>query len=162
MADQGLETRSTAGESPGLALWLATNRWQAAVRAALAPHGLTHVQYVLLKTLIHLEHQRPGVAITQTVLADAAAVDAMMTSQVVRALEGKALLERPPHPEDRRARMLHATDAGMAAAAAATKAVEDADERFFAVLDDTDRFTADLSALVAISRSTARSTSDLT
>ena len=140
---------ASAGESPGLALWLVTNRWQAVMRAALAPHGLTHVQYVLLATLVHLEHRQPDAVITQTVLADAAATDPMMTSQVVRALEAKSLLERPPAPHDRRARMLRATDAGVAVAAAATSSVEDADERFFAGLDDPGRFTADLTALSA-------------
>ncbi len=151
MADHGLPTRFvTAGEGPGLALWRVTNRWQAVMRAALAPHGLTHVQYVLLATLVHLEaHGQSDHAVTQTVLADAAATDPMMTSQVVRALEGKALLERPQHPQDRRARVLHATEAGSQAARAATLAVEDADEAFFGRLDDTARFVQDLTVLAA-------------
>lgn len=150
MPDRGLATRfATAGESPGLALWRTTNRWQAVMRAALVPHGLTHVQYVLLASLVHLESERPETVVTQTVLADAAATDVMMTSQVLRALESKSLLERPQHPHDRRARALHATDAGRTIARAATADVEAADERFFGALDDVGRFVVDLTALGA-------------
>lgn len=148
MADRGLATRfASAGESPGLALWRTTNRWQAVMRAALAPHGLTHVQYVLLASLVHLENETADAVVTQTVLATAAATDPMMSSQVVRALEAKGLLVRPHHPEDRRARVLQATDAGVAAARAATADVEAADARFFGALDDVPRFLADLTAL---------------
>ena len=36
--------------SPGFLLWRVTLAWQRAMRAALAPHDLTHVQFVLLTT----------------------------------------------------------------------------------------------------------------
>jgi hypothetical protein len=53
--DGGLGSRfPVAAQSPGLLLWRVTNRWQAAMRAALAPHELTHVQYVLLASLTWL------------------------------------------------------------------------------------------------------------
>jgi DNA-binding MarR family transcriptional regulator len=55
----------------------------------------------------------------------------MMTSQVVRALERKGLLERAPHPTDARARALRPTAAGEALAARAVAVVEEADEAFF-------------------------------
>ena len=148
MPDHGLATRfANAGDSPGLALWRTTNRWQAVMRAALAPHGLTHVQYVLLASLVHLEGEQPDAVVTQTALADAAATDLMMTSQVVRALESKALLERPVHPLDRRARALRATPTGVATARAATADVEAADQRFFGPLADVGRLVADLTVL---------------
>ena len=60
-----LDTRfASADESPGFLLWQVTNRWQAAVRRALAPFDVTHVQFVLLAVLtygagsyIHLKMQ---------------------------------------------------------------------------------------------------------
>ena len=50
------------GASPGLMLWRVTNAWQRTVRAALAPFGLTHVQFVLLAVLTAMD---PSVAVTQ-------------------------------------------------------------------------------------------------
>ena len=107
-------------ESPGFLLWTVSNAWQRRVRAALEPLGLTHVQFVLLASLAWLA--RDGAVVTQVELARHAATDVMMTSQVLRALESRGLLERHPHPADARARAL---------AACAIPAVEAADAAFF-------------------------------
>ncbi|MEV8093135.1 MarR family transcriptional regulator [Kitasatospora sp. NPDC085879] len=134
-----------ADESPGLLLWQVTNRWQAAQRAALKPHGLTHVQFVLLASLSWLQADGP---VTQKQLADHAATDPMMTSQVLRALESRGLLHRLPHPHDRRARALAATDEGRALADRAVAAVEACDRAFFEPLgEDAGTFTTALRSL---------------
>ena len=122
----------SAGASPGLLLWQVTNRWQAAQRAALKPFGLTHVQFVLLASLAWLETDGP---ITQRGLADHAATDPMMTSQVLRALEREGLVERRPHPSDGRAHVLAVTAAGAELANRAVVAVERCDRDFFAPLE---------------------------
>ena len=101
--DIGLATELTADDSPGLLLWQVTNRWQAAIRAALKPYGLTHVQFVLLASLTWLAGIDNGGPVTQRELADQAATDPMMTSQVLRALEQRSLVSRSAHPVDRRA-----------------------------------------------------------
>jgi len=133
-------------DSPGLALWRVTNAWQAAQRAALRPFGLTHVQFVLLASLTWLHHDGP---LTQRELAAHARTDPMMTSQVLRALEDKQLLERRPHPTDRRARALVVTAAGSALANRAIGAVEEVDRRFFGPLgDDRVRLTGLLTRLL--------------
>lgn len=120
-------------DSPGLLLWQVTNRWQAAQRAALKPYGLTHVQFVLLASLSWL-HGAAGGPVTQRALADHAATDPMMTSQVVRVLEGRGLLLRGPHPDDARARALTPTPEGAALADRAVASVESCDAAFFAAL----------------------------
>jgi DNA-binding MarR family transcriptional regulator len=131
--------------SPGFLLWRVTNRWQAAQRVALRPHGLTHVQFVLLATLAWSAADGP---VTQRALAAAAATDEMMTSQVLRALEERDLLRRTPHPVDRRARALEITAAGRALADAAVADVEACDRAFFAPLGGSAAtFTADLRRL---------------
>lgn len=131
---EGLRTGfGDAEDSPGLLLWQVTNRWQAAQRAALAPFDLTHVQFVLLASLTHLG-QRTEDPVMQRELAEYAATDPMMTSQVLRALEQKGLVERRAHPHDRRARALVATAAGVALANRAVVAVEDCDRSFFGPL----------------------------
>src|SRR6188472_709222 len=109
-----------AEDSTGLALWRVTNRWQAAQRATLVPFDLTHVQFVLLASLTWLAADPPS----QIELAAHAGTDPMMTSQVLRALEAKGLVERRPHPTDGRARLLTATDDGKKLANRAIVAVE--------------------------------------
>lgn len=121
----------TAEESTGLLLWQVTNRWQAAQRAALKPFGLTHVQFVLVASLAWLGSDGP---VTQRRLAEHAGTDAMMTSQVLRTLEGRGLVRRTAHPDDRRARAVAVTAEGAALANRAVVAVEACDERFFAAL----------------------------
>ncbi|WP_405010198.1 MarR family winged helix-turn-helix transcriptional regulator [Kitasatospora sp. NBC_01539] len=134
-----------AEHSTGLLLWQVTNRWQAAQRAALKPHELTHVQFVLLASLAWLQADGP---VTQRQLADHAATDPMMTSQVLRALEARGLVHRPPHPQDRRARALAVTDEGRALADRAVVAVESCDSAFFAALGaDVGAFTRALRTL---------------
>jgi DNA-binding MarR family transcriptional regulator len=132
----------SADESPGLLLWQVTNRWQAAQRAALRPYGLTHVQFVLLASLTWLQGAAgdaaagggTGAPVTQRALADHAATDPMMTSQVLRTLEARDLVTRLPHPQDARARALAPTEEGRALADRAVAAVEGCDARFFAAL----------------------------
>lgn len=132
--NDGLSSDYTAAhDSPGLLLWQVTNTWQAAQRAALGPCDLTHVQFVLLASLTWLNSETP---VTQRELAEHAHTDPMMTSQVLRVLETKGLIERGPHPTDARARALTATPKGAALANTANAAVEAVDQRFFARLGD--------------------------
>ncbi len=119
--------------STGLMLWRVTNSWQRMIRHALAPFDLTHVQFVLLAVLASMEDTA---TVTQRDLAEHAGTDHMMTSQVLRALEGKGLIERHAHPADRRARTLTITAEGIRLVNRANAAVEDADRRYFAVLGD--------------------------
>jgi DNA-binding MarR family transcriptional regulator len=133
MAERRLESRfASAEESPGLLLWQVTNRWQAAQRAALKRFGLTHVQFVLLASLTWLESEAP---VTQRALADHAATDPMMTSQVLRTLESRGLLRREPHPHDGRAQALSVSASGRRLANAALVAVESCDQAFFAAIE---------------------------
>lgn len=125
-----------AQSSLGLALWRATNAWQRHIRAALAPHDLTHVQYVLLASLTWMDRTEP---VTQRELAQHSELDVMMTSQVLRALEAKDYIRREPHPEDRRAFALHPTARGIELANLATHDVESADAAYFAKLTATQR-----------------------
>ena len=74
------------------------------------------------------------IGIEQARLAGHAKLDVMMTSQVLRALEARGLLERRAHPSDTRAKALRLTGAGRALAARAVPVVEGADTSFFAGL----------------------------
>jgi MarR family transcriptional regulator, organic hydroperoxide resistance regulator len=148
----GLQTEfEDADDSPGLLLWRVTNAWQAALRKALRPFDLTHVQFVLLASLTWFADELP----TQQQLAQHAGTDVMMTSQVLRTLERKALIERLPHPTDGRARLLKATTAGHDLANRTVVVVEACDRAFFAALgEERTRFTSMLSLLTPGAAST--------
>jgi DNA-binding MarR family transcriptional regulator len=115
--------------SPGFLLWHLTLAWQRAITAALEPLDLTHVQFVLLACAWWLGRQ--GQVPNQLQLARQAGTDVKMTSQVVRRLEFKGLLQRQVDPGDSRARRLRLTAKGDRLAGRAIAAVEQADARFF-------------------------------
>ncbi len=130
-----LETAfDSAEDSPGFLLWQVSNVWQRRQRDALAPLELTHVQFVLLASLAYLSHSPEPV--TQIGLSQHAQTDPMMTSQVLRTLEGKGLLERIPHPTDARAKSLKITNQGLELANRAVGVVEQMDRAFFAALGE--------------------------
>lgn len=115
--------------SAGFLLWRAALRWQRLQRDALAPLGLTHVQFVLLAAALWLADR--GEPATQVAIAARADADVMMTSQVLRALERRGMLRRAPHPTDARARIVEATAAGRALFRRAVRQVEQVDAAFF-------------------------------
>ena len=121
-----------AKESSGFLLWQVTAIWQRQVAAALRPHALTQVQFALLASLLWLSGLQEWV--TQANLARHAKLDEMMTSQVLRALQRRGLVERHPHPQDLRAKRLELTPAGLAKAHAALPDVGLVDSQFFASL----------------------------
>jgi DNA-binding MarR family transcriptional regulator len=117
-------------DSPGFLLWHATLRWQRGIAQALAPLDLTHVQFVLLACTWWLNEQ--GERPTQIALATQAGTDIKMTSQVVRILERKGLIEREVDSADTRARRLRVTRKGARFAPRAIQVVEKVDADFFA------------------------------
>ena len=113
---------------PGFALWRVSNAWQRAVRAALEPWGLTHAQAIVLATLDAVGGNGQA---KQHEVAQAAGMDPMTTSQVVRVLEGKELVKRARHPEDGRAVTLALTQKGKRVLSKAMPAIAEVDDRFF-------------------------------
>jgi DNA-binding MarR family transcriptional regulator len=123
-------------ESPGFLLWHTTLRWQRDVAAALAPLDLTHVQFVLLACTWWLNKR--GDHPTQVRLAAQAGTDIKMTSQVLKVLEKKGLVERAVDPADTRARRLRATQRGKRLAPRAVAVVEAVDAEFFSGVPPAD------------------------
>ena len=116
-------------ESPGFLLWHATLRWQRSIAQALTPLDLTHVQFVLLACTWWLNQQ--GRRPSQIVLASFAGTDVKMTSQVVRSLERKGLVERDVDHADSRALRLRVTRRGARLAPRAIAVVQRVDAEFF-------------------------------
>jgi DNA-binding MarR family transcriptional regulator len=140
----------TPQASPGFLLWRVTLRWQRAIAAALAPLGLTHVQFVLLATTWWLNQS--GTQPNQLTVATEAATDVKMTSQALRALESKGLIVRETDQADTRAKLLRATPAGADLASRAIEVVEKADRAFFGAAGDGDQLLAILRPLAGDAR----------
>lgn len=134
------------GASPGFLLWHTTMRWQRAMAAALAPLGLTHVQFVLLACAWWMSANG---APNQVRLAAQAGTDVKMASEVIGRLETKGLVTRQPDPVDARAKIVSVTADGEELAQRAIAVVEAADAEFFGA--------ADTSAVVAVLRTLGRS-----
>jgi DNA-binding MarR family transcriptional regulator len=117
-------------QSPGFQMWFAMLAWQRAIKAALRPHDLTHVQFVLLAGAWWLSNTE-GLP-KQSQLAEHTRTDPMMTSQVLRRLEEKGLVERLDDQRDTRAKRVRLTSSGQALLMDAMPAVDAADAAFFA------------------------------
>jgi DNA-binding MarR family transcriptional regulator len=136
-----------ASESSGFLLWQVTALWQRRIAWALRSLGLTQVQYALLASLLWMS--RTQRTITQAMLARHTKLDMMMTSQVLRTLETRGLLERNPHPTDTRAKVLGLTKEGRKLAWQAVPVVEGVDREFFGALGaQLDRFNRSLFFLI--------------
>jgi DNA-binding MarR family transcriptional regulator len=96
-------------ETIGSLLWQVTLAWQRTMRAALEPHDLTHVQYVLLLAARTLEGHP-----TQERIAAHTGTEDAMAAQVLRRLAARQLVTRELDPDDPKARRIVLTDAGAA------------------------------------------------
>lgn len=116
----------------GFVLWQASNLWQRQMRAALDPLALTHVQFCLLRGLAELADS--GQPVNQNQLAAYAGTDKMMTSKVLRTLEGRKLVVRQTNQIDSRSVKLGLTHEGQRLLELARPAVAGAEELVFGVL----------------------------
>ena len=132
--------------SPGFLLWHVTLRWQREIAAALAPLGLTHVQFVLLACTWWL-NTHGETDPNQLALARQAGTDVKMTSQVLAKLEAKGLVRREVDPADTRAKRLRVTEAGAALAQRSIGVVDGVDAAFFGPAPDRSALMRQLAAL---------------
>lgn len=140
--------RDAPAHSTGYLLWQAVNQWQRRQKRVLRPFGLTPVQYLLLAGLSDLQ-EGDGAPVTQAELARHCRTDPMMTSQVLRALEGQGFVVRRTHDGDARAIALRITDEARALVRRAVDTVAESDEAFFAALGaDIPAFGDALSLLI--------------
>lgn len=134
MRDQVPFSVEEASDSSGFLLWQVTALWQRRIAGVLRPHDLTQVQFALLASLLWLS--RTEDRITQVMLARHTKLDVMMTSQVLRTLEKRGLIQRRPHPSDTRAKVLRVTRSGREKAMKAVPDVERADAEFFCAIGE--------------------------
>ncbi len=121
----------------GFLLWQVNNLWQKKQQTELKKINLTHVQFVLLASIVWMSIEDKK--INQLTLSRFAKTDKMMTSQVIRKLVEKRLIIRYRNPEDSREFILEATENGINLAKRAIKIVEEVDVNFFNSISEQDR-----------------------
>lgn len=119
---------SAPEESPGFLLWRASTLWRRAIENALKPLSLTHPQFVILATIAWLT--RKDERVSQIEISKHVELDPNTTSQIIRSLEKKHLIERV-HAIDERSKYPSLTAEGSEKLALALPAVENADRDFF-------------------------------
>jgi len=127
-----ISVHPSAEESPGFLLWRVSTLWRKAIEAVLKPLGLTHPQFVVLATTGWLT--RTGKRASQAEIGRQAALDPNTTSQILRGLQAKGLIERS-QSTDERSKHPVLTATGAESLAKAMPAVESADAAFFASVD---------------------------
>ncbi|MBS0605491.1 MAG: MarR family transcriptional regulator [Parachlamydiales bacterium] len=123
-----ISSHRSAEESPGFLLWRASTLWRRAIEDVLKPLGLTHPQFVVLATVGWLT--RTGNKVTQVEIGKQAALDPNTTSQILKGLEAKGLVERL-RLTDERSKHSTLTRTGVDKLKQALPAVEKADAAFF-------------------------------
>ena len=103
------------------------------VAGALSEHELSVAQY---GTLLKLEEE-PGVTVADVARMVGSARQS--ANEMLAGLERSGLVERRSHPRDRRAQQIFLTDAGRERLAAATPAVQEAEEQLEAEFSAADR-----------------------
>ena len=126
---KNIKWKQKPSESIGFLLWQTHNNWQRKLNKVLKPLGLTHVQYILLASLQHLETIRNDISNIQ--LSDFSNTDIMMTSKVVRTLEEKGYVTKNKHPLDTRAYALSLTKEGDDIVQSTSQHIKEFEKTFF-------------------------------
>lgn len=95
----------------GFVLWRVVHRYQRAIDRALLPLDLTHLQFTTLAMAAWLT--KDGTPTTQSAIAQAAEIQPMQVSHMVKTLEGKGLIVRTRDASDGRALSVTLSHAGV-------------------------------------------------
>ena len=128
-----ISAHDTPDRSPGFLLWHISTSWRGSIETSLKPLGLTHPQFVVLATLGWLT--RKGDFVTQAAVGKMAGLDPNTTSQILRGLEEKGLIQREQSP-DARAKNPILTPKGREMVTQALPIVETMDHKFFNALSN--------------------------
>ncbi len=116
-------------DSIGFLLWRVAHRHQREIDRACAAVDLTHLQFVTLVLSAWLS--RSGQPVTQPGLAKFSNIDPMQLSNVLKALEKKALVARPRSESDIRMKRVEVTPTGIEVLSRALPLAAEAQKRFF-------------------------------
>ena len=122
----------------GFEIWHLSNLWQKQMGKELQGVNLTHVQFLILKSVYELEviHEEK----TQIKISKKARTNVMMTSKVIRSLEMKDFLKRDIHANDKRALRVSITKEGKKTLRKAINIVDEFEKKFFNKIEKKKRF----------------------
>ncbi len=136
----------TPNESTGFLLWKVNNYWQREIKKSLSQFDLTHTQFVILANTFFLGIKKESV--NQMDISNQIGIDKMLTSNVLKALIKKGLIQREEHKVDTRAKVIKITKTGQIILKKAVKEVEDFDKLFFSKLSNAGKFNSELIKLL--------------
>lgn len=90
---------NTIKKLAGYKLWLGAQNWQREFNSLLRPYGLTHAQYMILSYIVWADQKWKLAKWSQNKLAKKLWLNAMMVSNVLRALEAKWFVTRTTNPK---------------------------------------------------------------
>jgi len=115
-------------KSPGFLLWQLHTIWNRTINQILKPHGITHVQFVVLANIHWSSHSKEKV--TQIQISKLAKIDPVVVSSVLKILEKKKLIKRK-HAKDTRYKVVSLTQQGLQLLDPTLKSIESFDQSFF-------------------------------
>ena len=137
-------SKATRHASPGWLVQRLSQRFEAAMEQALAPHGLALGQFALMMAVLETE------GLTQAELGAIFAMPAWKISRYLDALTEAGLVTREADPASRRSHRIFATEAARQAAPGWRRAAMGVNQALLAPLapDDRARLVALLQAVV--------------
>ena len=121
-------------KSPAYNLWLVNNAWQRRLRTLLEPFGLTHAQFMVLASIEKIAAKQE--TSSQAAVSRFCDMDENMVSQVIKTLELAGRIHRTCSVEDKRARNLELSAAGLALLDSVRQILYPAMDSFFECLGD--------------------------
>ncbi len=126
------EFKENSTESTGFLFIKTYNLWHREIKSRLNELGITHPQFVVLTTTAYLAQKQTEVS--QVMIADAADMDVMTVSTVLKRLEKNKLIIRTASTIDTRSKVVSLTEYGEKAVAITVPIVERIDHDFFSQL----------------------------
>jgi DNA-binding MarR family transcriptional regulator len=124
----------TPQQSVGFQFWKLHVQWQKSVNGALAPHHITHTQFVMIASIAWFEEQ--GLSPSQAEVGKLMNLEKMTFSKAVRQLEDHGFVTRQKSKKDARKRCLSLTPKALATIPQAMQDVEAVDKAIFGALGE--------------------------
>jgi DNA-binding MarR family transcriptional regulator len=126
---------------PGYLLWQASNIWNRNIKKYLKRFGTTHVQFVVLSSILYMSKHNEN--INQKQIARHSKLGIMMISDVLKVLESKKLIARLRNQKDKRHNTITVTKKGVNLVYKMFIQAELADAEFFKVFEGNIKSFAD-------------------
>lgn len=122
----------------GIRLVGLARRWRQALDARLSASGLSDATWA---PLMHLHELGSDNDVSQSALAAAVGLDGSSLVRLLDILVERGLIERRPHPEDRRVKLVHLTPAGRRTVATLRKQLQAIESELLADIGEQDAQT---------------------